>query len=680
MGLGRLYYYALGIAIASFCCLTHIKLEYPERDWKPHSSNEVERDQAGREPASDHERPIHDGADAVMESGAEVRGQGDHQDGLATLRFLSSMTTVEGQSHRCLQELEDSSRLGPTSLTISPHVVSTVSKTTGVEPCPTKQRLGNLHKRRASASPEKFDTGKFEPQSLRLNGQPVHPGHNPHKRARLENKLEIKYDQLGTPRIASFTPIYALPFGRKISGSKLLNPGFATSNNTRPFSVLNAILRNGDLLKHLVGCLPIPALITLYATSKPFHYLFNGAYAAFIRENMRTWAPGSDSIYPWRCYQDLCIKDPRIRQKSSWKGQDVKKKYEDLRNVPSIRWLQMVAWRYAICKDILIQLATKGLRCPAGTLDALRRMWFVMDLPLNAHRIALMRSEAYITKTTIFRATLFFLKVDMFFTDPTGPRVPGNAANMDLAVYLPELQGCGFTGVALRKLLMAGKHFTALWRVLHGWNPDSKAPIQPMNRLDLLKLWVRHKYHLPDDSPDHVKRQSIMGIPWNEVGTASLERTGVSITELPTGMPSIALNPSISSIQMQTTHTDQQLLYPHRKYLILPTQKPREVLLRPDELVMREGIRRQLRLHETWARSMLWGFCDDLGRNLPVRTEKELLDWSQGKKPMSYWKSDQELLKAKTGAKAKKGAKEKKGADQVQIQVQEETTAVDKGQ
>lgn len=41
---------------------------------------------------------------------------------------------------------------------------------------------------------------------------------------------------------------------------------------------------------------------------------------------------------------------------------------------------------------------------------------------------------------------------------------------------------------------------------------------------------------------------------------------------------------------------------------------------------------------------MLWGFSDDLGRALPLRTEEELLRWSRGEKPLHLYKTDRQVL------------------------------------
>ncbi|KAK5137754.1 hypothetical protein LTR08_007326 [Meristemomyces frigidus] len=515
---------------------------------------------------------------------------------------------------------------------------------------PAKPQLGSLHKRRASTSPEKFNTGAFEPLPLRIGTSESTSGGPPSKRARSENKIEISYDSSGTPRITSITPTLALPSGRSIATSELLNRN-RPSPSTKPFSVLGALYRHTDLLLLLISYLNIPSLLTLYSISKPFHFIFNGHYIHFILSFMRTWAPNADTIYPWRCFKSLCVRDPSLRKKSSMVGKELTEKYGDLREVPTLRWLQMVVWRQGVCKDMILQLASKGLRCPPGTLDAVKRMWFILDLPMNAQRIALCRTEAYITQRTIYTATLFFMKVDMSFTDPEGPVNPIGTGHTNTGAYPRRLERRGVIGCDLREMLTAERQFTPLWRVLRGWSWDPSEPKVIMNRLDILRLWVRHRYKLPETVPEHVKKQSIMGIPWQEVGTASLERTHVSHINF-AGQQTAPINVGLASPSLQRL-ASQQMLYPHQKRLIMPKEKPRQQLLRPEELMLRESIRRRMGLHLQWTKMLLWGFCDDLGRNLPVRTGEQLLEWSNGKLPMHQFKSDEQVKKEFAAANEK---------------------------
>lgn len=529
-------------------------------------------------------------------------------------------------------------------------------------PGSTSPRLGSLHKRRASASPEKFNTGKFEPLPLRTDvAQELESG-RPAKRPRIENKLEVKYDAAGTPHIASITPTTILPSGLRIPTPRIINrPKPQVDKKKVVFSVLNALCRHNDLILHVVSFMTIPSLISLYVISKPFHWLFNRHHTAFILAIVRTWAPDSEIVFPWRCYKSLCIKDPVLRQKSQWAGREhelrMKETHDDLRDVPSLHWLQMVIWRHGVAKDTLLQLAMQGLRCPKGTLDVVKRMWFIMDLPLNAHRIALCRSEKYITDQTIKRATILFLKVDMSFTDPAGQVFAPADTNTNTSAYPRNLERHGFIGCGLRETLMAERQLTSLWRVIRGWSPDPTKGTTSMSRLDVLKLWVRHKYKPRDSLPDDVKKLPIMGIPWWEVGTAGLERTGVTFYNLD-GKQTAATNPGLAGRSYEK-HQNQQILYPHRKRIIVPNDKPRELLLRPDELMIREAIRRKMKMHEQWVKMMLWGFCDLSGRALPLRTEDQLIKWSNGIKPKHPFFTDEEFerRKAEAAARAANSAK-----------------------
>nr|POE72822.1 hypothetical protein CFP56_30761 [Quercus suber] len=508
------------------------------------------------------------------------------------------------------------------------------------QPLLSSSQLGTLHSRRKKASPQKFNTGHFDPLPLSVgrHGEPSL------KRVRYENKIAVSYNTNGTPRIASITPVIATPSNpvffvspRTPATSRLSQTGAAKE---RKFSLLLAFCTRNDLVLELVSYLPFQSLLMLYSTSRFFHALFNRHHTAFIIANMRTWAPDADRIYPWRCYKALCLKDPVSRQKKRYQGLPatelhLKEEFEDLRDVPSLRWLQMVIWRQGVCKDMLIQLATKGLRCPPGTLDAMKRMWFIMDLPLNVHRIACIRSTSYLTNQHLYNAQAFFLKVDMAFTAPAGrltPAVP-NTANPAQVRYA----NVGFVGCSLRKLLTAERHFTSLWRVLRGWSWDPATLDRPMTRLDVVRLWVRHKYTLPDEAPPEARRMPILDIPWHEIGTASLERTGVALVDLH-GSARFILHPALVSPDNAiglAEHRRQQLLYPHDKRLILPSDRPREVLLRPEQLVLREAIRRQMGLHRHWVHMMLYGLVDEFGHDFRVLSEQEYSAWEKGKKPDS---------------------------------------------
>lgn len=286
---------------------------------------------------------------------------------------------------------------------------------------------GNLHKRRMTVSPEKFNKGYFEP--VVRTDIPLPAYEPPAKRTRtagLEKKIEIYYDSVGTPRIketpasveAGFTPTTAVfsasttqatplpPFPEAPQSAETVEkqvPVVTASNvmellKTLPpekraqwmetygkkikkkFSMLDAFVRDDTLCMLLVSYLPAASVIDLYAISKYFHYKFNKEATAFIMASVRTWAPGAEFIFPWRCFRRLCIKDPVKRQKASAVkergGPDAEADYEQLaegsRDVPSLRWLQMVIFRNHVCKDMIISLAARSLRNDPAIMDTVQ--------------------------------------------------------------------------------------------------------------------------------------------------------------------------------------------------------------------------------------------------------------------------------------------------------------------
>ncbi|KAI7138848.1 hypothetical protein KC352_g30139 [Hortaea werneckii] len=220
----------------------------------------------------------------------------------------------------------------------------------------------------------------------------------------------------------------------------------------------------------------------------------------------------------------------------------------------------------------------------------------------------------------------------MAFTDPAGPVFRTNAQHNNAAAFPRRLDGRGTVGCDLREFLTSERNFTPLWRVLRGWSPDPTLPRIPMNRLDILKLWIRHEYHLPSRASAHARKQSILGVPWHQIGTASLERTGSALVTI-NGKKTTLIDPGLTSSKDLETHTAQQLLYPHAKRILVPEAKPREKLMRPEELMMKEGVRRKMGLHRHWVRMMLWGFCDKLGRNFVEWGEEELVGFLRGEMP-----------------------------------------------
>ena len=105
----------------------------------------------------------------------------------------------------------------------------------------------------------------------------------------------------------------------------------------------------------------------------------------------------------------------------------------------------------------------------------------------------------------------------------------------------------------MRKMLFAQRSLSTLWKVLKRE--------QMLTQYEMLQMFVRWKYR---PAPRH-RGMSICGVPASEVGTGQLEGWGTG----------------------------------------------RAKLMRPDELIMREGIRRKMDLHKRYMDMMLWGYIDE---------------------------------------------------------------------
>lgn len=150
----------------------------------------------------------------------------------------------------------------------------------------------------------------------------------------------------------------------------------------------------------------------------------------------------------------------------------------------------------------------------------------------------------------------------------------------------------------------------------------------------MLRLWVRHCYE-PDeeerDDPEveemrqRAKTMRVLDVPPHELGTAQLERVG---------QPHVIVDDKIlrEIIKHEGTEMGEIL-----KKSVTPfkTVNPRagteaKKLIRVDQLVMRESVKRELGLAEFWAKMMVWGWHDGIGRRLPMLTEEQMLRLSKG--------------------------------------------------
>ncbi|EZF30833.1 hypothetical protein H109_03360 [Trichophyton interdigitale MR816] len=291
------------------------------------------------------------------------------------------------------------------------------------------------------------------------------------------------------------------------------------------FNIFQHLVRHPELVIIMAKYLRVQELLILYCMSRPFHHIIRNRITGIIISQAHRRAMESAQIFPFRCFGKLCFTDP-IKQ-----PHQVPERAEtgELRQVPSFRWLLMICYREMVCHQIVTIMAEDGLPVPDNCTSVLKKIWLLLDIPDNKRRIALVRQTSIFSDLDLFFAMMFFIKIDMRFTDP----VTGNGKD------------------GMRRLLLAQPSLTMLWRALRR--------TALVSRLDVLKLYVRWRYH-----PPHPERgQTIFGIPPDEIGKMQYEAWGMT--------------------------------------------QSRRILLRPDELIMRESIRRGLNLQLHYTDMLLWG-------------------------------------------------------------------------
>ena len=254
------------------------------------------------------------------------------------------------------------------------------------------------------------------------------------------------------------------------------------------FSVFNALLRHPELTLEFSKQLDIEDLISLYAISKEFHLLVNGRFTTMILGQSNAKAPESSKTFIFRCYKSLCMRDPARRPNET--------KPDELRFIPSFRWLRMILFREAVVDDILGSLAVEGHRLPKRTRLTIKKIWFTIDISDNARRIGLMHNTTFWSNKDLFLATMFFIKLDMRLTHPTA----GNGE------------------IGLRKMLLGQRSLSILAKVLRRE--------EMRTQVDMLRMIVRFNY----DPPRH-RHMDIMGVPSQEIGKLQYEGWGARSTK-----------------------------------------------------------------------------------------------------------------------------------------------------
>jgi hypothetical protein len=220
--------------------------------------------------------------------------------------------------------------------------------------------------------------------------------------------------------------------------------------------------------------------------SMPFHYIVNSHYFTYIKENAQIWAPYAADVFPFQCYNRICIKDPAFVP--------LEGNTEVARQIPSIRWLKMVAFRHRIANEILDALESHGHNLPRDTDRVIQKIWFTMSFPGTGSRIGLLHNRKYWADHELFIATMFFIKIDMFLNDP--------------------VDGAGEH--ELREAFLGQKHLVPLCKMLQG----------KLNFIEVLQYWIMYDYR---PAPEH-RGMSVFGVPAQHVGCLQLEGFGLGVS------------------------------------------------------------------------------------------------------------------------------------------------------
>lgn len=251
--------------------------------------------------------------------------------------------------------------------------------------------------------------------------------------------------------------------------------------------IFHSLFNHPELIFEMVHHLDINDLLALYSISRDFHALANIRFTTMMHSQSLSKAPESSRIFPFRCYRNLCLRDPAGRRNEA-------KPDFQIRHVPGFRWLRMVVFREGVVDGIVECLEKEGLMLPPAATLTIKKIWFFMDLPTNKLRSALVRNTKYWTEDDLYVASMFIMKLDMLFTCP--------------------MTGEGDLG--LRKMLLGQRSLSTLLHVLRRE--------KMRNSYEMLKMIVAWNYERTDEERE--LDETIFGVPPHKVGMLQYEGWG----------------------------------------------------------------------------------------------------------------------------------------------------------
>ncbi|KAH0552945.1 hypothetical protein GP486_006855 [Trichoglossum hirsutum] len=291
---------------------------------------------------------------------------------------------------------------------------------------------------------------------------------------------------------------------------------------TGGFDLFTALTGRPYLLIEIARHLSVNALVKLYSISRDFHTVVDTHMTTVVMSQAISKCNNAARTFSYTTYKSLCILDPSGRPKPD--------NADEVRLVPSFRWLRMVMFRETVVRRIVAQVSRLGHKLPPRATLVLKKIWFMMDISINDKRSRLIHNTRFWSNLDLYVATLIFVKLDMCFTDPT--------------------TGDGET--YLRRLLMGQRSLTTLLYTL-----ERKGIV---DQLELIQLYLEYT----SGSIENLPARGIFGVPKSAIGNTQLEGWGTG----------------------------------HIK------------LMRIDEIVMLESIKRRLGFELRYPQMLLWGHVD----------------------------------------------------------------------
>ncbi|KAL2760611.1 hypothetical protein ACRALDRAFT_1078742 [Sodiomyces alcalophilus JCM 7366] len=290
----------------------------------------------------------------------------------------------------------------------------------------------------------------------------------------------------------------------RVKRIKLDNPVFALQDDlggmAMTFNLIDRLSENVELAVNLGLHLDPTDVINLASVSKRFNRTISGNMTSSIRTWVREHAEESSEIFSFKLYRHLCIRDPagRTNAFAAEHSNPADPNQQAVRHVPSLRWYHMVVLRERCVDDIVDALERASHYLPRGMEKTLKKMWLLMDVATTKGRRDMISNTALWSKTDLYHAQLFIVKLNMFFSDP---------------IFLPR------DGNSLPRLLLGQRGLYKLWQALTG-----RAWTKPR---EVTELKVRYDY-IPT-YPQFRRAlfgETVFGVHPYEVGVVHLEGWG----------------------------------------------------------------------------------------------------------------------------------------------------------